>query len=944
MIHSHTPFLLTGNGSRYESLAGRFHSGVIFLMRKIALFVSFLHSFPANAQTSYWQQEVNYQIEVSLNDSLNTLDGKIKIDYINHSPDTLSFIWIHLWPNAYKNDQTAFSDQLLENGKTSFYFSDKNQRGYINRLEFRVDGIISRSEDHPQYIDIIKLILDKPLAPGQKISITTAFHEQIPFNFSRGGHVGESYQITQWYPKPAVYDSKGWHPMPYLDQGEYFSEFGNYDVTILVPKSYQVAATGQRISSHQDSIQTAAAPVNGTQYLRYAQGHIHDFAWFADKQYREDHDTVQLPSGKIVDCYAYYVDLGKKSGSWKKAISFIKKAVIDHSRWIGEYPYSVVKLVEAQMGTAGGMEYPTITSISPTSDEKELEETIFHEVGHNWFCEALATNERRYPWMDEGMNSYYDNRNKDWCYDDLFPKKGLFKKKLPEDPYQAVISTIENIKLDQPISTSSEDFSVVNYALIAYEKAARWMKQLEDSLGTSLFDKCMQEYYQRWKFKHPYPQDFKAVIEEFSGKSLDELFASLDKTGPLRSNPYRRKIKPTLLFSARDIDHYDYMNFFPAIGYNVYDQFMVGAIIHNYNLAPANFRYVLAPLYASGSNQWVGLADLSYTGYPARQFQNIRIGLSGARFSSYLGTDSNGSKIFGGFYKVVPSIRLRFRNESIRSTKDNWIEFKTYFIGEKGFSYFQKSTDSLFYPSPQLYTHRYLNQLTWNLADYRVLYPYDMQIQAQQASDFYRLQATANYFFNYPNGGGVNLRLFAAKFGFIGERTEEKEFETSAYQPKLTAVRGSEDYTYGNYFLGRHEEDGFASQQIMMRDGGLKLRTDLFQGLQGKSENWIASINLNSSLPKKLFPIEIPLKIFLDLGTYAEAWGDNPPTSRFLFVGGLQLSLIKDLLNIYFPLFYSADFSNSLKTVPEENTFWKKISFSMDIQHLNAKKLIPNFP
>jgi len=230
------------------------------------------------------------------------------------------------------------------------------------------------------------------------------------------------------------------------------------------------------------------------------------------------------------------------------------------------------------------------------------------------------------------------------------------------------------------------------------------------------------------------------------------------------------------------------------------------------------------------------------------------------------------------------------------------------------------------------------------LADYRVLYPYTIQLQAQQASDFYRLQANANYFFNYPKGGGVNLRVFAAKFGFVGERTANKEFETSSYQPKLTAVRGGEDYTYGNYFIGRHEDEGFASQQIMMRDGGLKLRTDLFEGLQGRSENWVASINLNTSLPKKLLPLEIPLKIFFDLGTYAEAWGNNPPTSRFLFVGGLQLSLIKNLLNIYLPLFYSADFSNSLKTVPEENTFWKKISFSLDIQGFNVRKLIPNFP
>src|SRR5205085_11429716 len=121
----------------------------------------------------------------------------------------------------------------------------KEQKGYINRLDFRADNITCIVEDHPQYIDIIKVMLPEPLPPSQKIILTTPFHEQLPFNFSRGGHDGESYQVTQWYPKPAVYDKYGWHPMPYLDQGEFYSEFGSFDVRITVPKNYVVAATGE---------------------------------------------------------------------------------------------------------------------------------------------------------------------------------------------------------------------------------------------------------------------------------------------------------------------------------------------------------------------------------------------------------------------------------------------------------------------------------------------------------------------------------------------------------------------------------------------------------------------------------------------------------------------------------------------------------------------------
>src|SRR5438552_225321 len=194
---------------------------------------------------NYWQQQVNYTIDVSLNDKDHSLDGFEKIEYINNSPDTLKFIWFHLWPNAYKNDKTAFSDQLLENGNTKFYFSDKEQKGYINRLAFKVNNITAIIEDHPQHIDIVKLMLPEPLPSGQRATITTPFHVKLPYNYSRGGHDGQSYQITQWYPKPAVYDRKGWHPMPYLEQGEFYSEFGSFDVSITVPKNYVVAATGE---------------------------------------------------------------------------------------------------------------------------------------------------------------------------------------------------------------------------------------------------------------------------------------------------------------------------------------------------------------------------------------------------------------------------------------------------------------------------------------------------------------------------------------------------------------------------------------------------------------------------------------------------------------------------------------------------------------------------
>jgi Peptidase family M1 domain len=895
---------------------------------------------------NYWQQEVNYIIDVSLIESVSSLEGFLKLQYINHSPDTLSFIWFHLWPNAYKNDRTAFSDQLLENGTTDFYFSDKEKRGYINHLDFRVNGAPAQTQDHPEYFDIIKVLLPFPLPPGKAVQITTPFHEKLPYNFSRGGYSGKSFQITQWYPKPAVYDHQGWHPIPYLDQGEFYSEFGNFDVRITLPGNFLVAATGELQNEEEKQWLKikASGKITGiresqTKTLEYKQNNIHDFAWFADRNFVVNFDTLQLHSGKTIDVFSFYSP--EKTEAWKNSIQYIKDAVLFRSSLIGEYPYSCVTAVEATLGRSGGMEYPTITLISSQISEKQLPLVIEHEVGHNWFYGILENNERRFPWMDEGINTYYDRRFEAGKPNREKSKRDWFRRKLPDDPLKLFLAIITKEKTDQPISTPSEQFTRINYSLIAYAKTSFWMKQLEDSLGVVLLDSCMREYFRLWMYKHTYPKDLQAVIEKTSGKNLEGQFALLDKTGPL--TPERpKKIKPTFLFSLHNSDKINYLNLVPAIGYNLYDQFMVGALIHNFNLPASNFQFLLAPLYATGSNQFNWIGQAGYRSNPGGRIRKIEIAVGGSRFSTMKGIDSNGKKIFGGFLKFAPSIRLEFANKNPRGQMEKWLEFKSFLIGEKGFNYSLKSTDSVYYPTKQPYSTRYLNQLTFNIENFRVLYPYDAQFQIQQGSEFYRINLTGNYFLNYSTGGGLSVRIFAAKFGYIGERTPAKEAQTGVYQPKLTATRGYEDYTYSNYFIGRNEFTGLASQQIMMKDGGLKLRTDLFEGLQGRSDNWIAALNFNSTLPNKLLPSWIPLKLFLDIGTYANAWQSNPSTSRFLYVGGLQLSLLRNCINIYAPLLYSSDFSNNLKTVPEENTFWRKISFSIDIQRFNLRRITRN--
>jgi hypothetical protein len=689
-------------------------------LKNILLLSIFLNAFAFSSfsQLVDWRQQVNYKIQVRLNDSSNTLDGYEQIAYYNNSPDTLHSIWILLWANAFKNDRTAYSDALLDNNRTDFYFSDDDKKGYINRLNFTVDGTIAETQYHPLHQDIIKLILPKSLAPGTSINIATPFHVRLPYNFSGDGHIGRSYQITQWYPKPAVYDKEGWHDMPYLLQDSPYNERGNYEVSITVPKKYFVEAKGR---SEGNNITDTSLPFKT---LLFKQDSSTDFIWLAAKHF--------------------------------------------------------------------------------------------------------------------------------------------------------------------PIKT-------IVYAGIKADN--------EDSLQQA-----------------------------------------------------NEKIKFVFLLKHSEVNKYNSIFVGPALGYNNYDKLMVGAVIHNYQLPIPKLQFAVAPLYATESHQLNGIGKISYTWHPVNYFQKMVLSINGSRFSTNEGLDTTGRKVFQNFYKIVPAFRFYFKRTN-KSKLITWLDIRTFFIGEKLFSNVGviPGSDSVFaYVFSSEKATRYLNQVTYNNANNRILYPYNYQIQLQQGAGFYRVNLTGNYFFNYPKGGGLKVRCFAAKFGLVGTVNQD----VSGYEPKLLAGNGGDDYTYSDYFLGRTastslpdypqkgvsplSNHGILQQQIsIFNEGGLKLRRDEFPYLQGQSADWVAAMNFNTTLPQAILPPAIPLTFFFDIGTYAEAWEANPSTNKFLYVGGLQLSMFKNVLNIYAPFIFSSDFSNNYISTPEENSFFKKITFSLDVQNIHMQKLAP---
>ncbi len=512
-------------------------------MKKLFLITLFALVAAGTQAQGYFQQEVNYRINVKLDDVNHTISGDIIIEYTNNSPQKLDSIWMHLWGNAFKNTETEFARQQLRNGDSEFYFSGDDQKGAYSGLDFTVYGQKVNWAFAKNNPDIAVLVLPQPLPSGSKALIKTPFTLKIPASWSRLGHVGTSYQMTQWYPKPAVFDRNGWHPMPYLDMGEFYSEFGNFDVTISLPENYVVGASGvlqtesevkfleQKVAETQGFIKNGfpkgeefPPSATKTKTLHYLADRVHDFAWFADKRFHVVKDEAVLPSGKKVPTWGMFTN--EEADIWTKGAFYVRRAVEFYSQHVGEYPWPQATAVHSALSAGGGMEYPMITVIGNSGSARSLDQVITHEVGHNWFYGVLATNERDHPWMDEGINSYYEHRYLKQYYGTrvAFNLPKFVAKHLDGDVYETGIMLQCRHRMDQAPAAHSNDFSQMNYGLMVYMKTASAMHHLEKYLGTERFDKVMKSYFNKWGFKHPQPEDLKAHFEQETNKNLDWFF------------------------------------------------------------------------------------------------------------------------------------------------------------------------------------------------------------------------------------------------------------------------------------------------------------------------------------------------------------------------------------------------------------------------------------
>ena len=999
------------------------------------------------AQKSYFQQQVDYKIEVTLDDTNNTLTGQLELTYHNQSPDELSFIYFHLWPNAYSKRNTAFAKQLIELDSLRFYFAPDEQLGGISNLNFKVNGHKAAFQLDKKNPDIGKLTLPTPLAPGEKITITTPFKVDIPLSFSRLGRVGQSYQITQWYPKPAVYDNEGWHPMPYLSMGEFYSEFGNFDVAITLPANYVVAATGSletademeflqhKIEQTNAYFDTLSVPVkehfkedipgstSEKKTLRFTANRVHDFAWFADKRFKVQEKKITLASGKEVICRAFFNKTNE--AQWKKATDYLARSVQFYSENVGEYPYPHATAVQSVGSQGGGMEYPMITLISYTSSDKGLDNVITHEVGHNWFYGILGSNERDHAWMDEGINSYYENRYMEKFYKangmDFFPKFLYNQSNYSVEDLLYLFKARRNRQ--QAIDLPAAQLSPINYLENAYHRPGILLAFLSQYVGQDPFDIAMKAYYDEWKFKHPKPHDLSNILESnlkknlhwlfedaiqsrktmdyaftgidvqndqiqfkvknkgsipapiaitgykntkekmdtinypwqegFTGKktiilpndqmdnyTIDGAYLSADinqSNNHIKSKGLFKKIEPIHLkwLTGLENDRASTLFLSPMVAWNSYDDSMLGLFLGNTPLfSNRPFEYRITPMYALGSKSLAGAGIVQLHLLPHKgAFSEITIGAKARKFHYDYNTTH---EYHLAYNKVTPFIELilksnlkkpivhtiRIQNVLLQTEKPQF---------EQGGVFQNKEKYLQFFP-----------QLIYEYKNNRALHPSSLTLQLEYGKDtvFFlpqeslKASLSLQKAFTYAPRKSIDFRFFLG--GFL--KNTQADINTRYPNALTLADQGANDYLFNDYYFGRNELQGIWSQQIGAGKGGMRYSVGQNHPY-GWSNKYIATINITADLPQRL-PLGLPLRPFVDVGYFATKDAPIKWTDNVLWVAGLELELIPNILEIYFPIIESKRIQNNYI---EKGNYLSRISFLINFNKANPWKEIENY-
>ena len=480
----------------------------------------------------YWQNRADYDIAASLDTASQSIYGHLTLRYTNHSPDTLRYLWFQLDQNAFKPGSLSrdvydlgarFGGPAFNGGEHILKFEQVREAVHT-ALKTRLDGTELKAD------------LAAPLPPGGTAVIAIAWHMPVPqTGADRMGRDGALYEIAQWYPRVAVYDDlRGWNIEPYIGQGEFYLEYGDFAYAITVPAGYVVCGTGTLENAHdvltvaeRARLVTAAhsestthiisagdrrPTTQGTATWRFSAKNVRDIAWAAAPDYRWD-----ATSWHGIMAYAFYRPSAEDT--WREAADMARATIREYStRWYS-YPYPQITAVE---GPIAGMEYPMFAMEGRNKDVYALYAVIAPIAGHNWTPMIVGSNERVHFWQDEGLNTFMAS----FAEAARYPEKGDQNARIATE--RTRVTQGESLGVDLPTEMGSDRVPTARLTPDDYLKPSVALQLLrQEILGPEAFDDAFRTYFRRWAFKHPTPADFFRTMEDAGGRRLDWFWREL---------------------------------------------------------------------------------------------------------------------------------------------------------------------------------------------------------------------------------------------------------------------------------------------------------------------------------------------------------------------------------------------------------------------------------
>jgi len=507
---------------------------------------------------AYWQNRADYHIDASLDEVHQVIKGRVTITYTNHSPHALDYLWLQLDQNAYSPHSRGLDAGLFLDSnriKTGHDFTG----GYtIHSVKTSMPSAVltsatattptAASASAAYFITDTRMQvrLSTPLKPGAAITIAIDYDYRMPrhfanadFNVNRTDILptpgGDIYAVAQWYPRMCVLDDvEGWNVLPYLGNGEFYLEYGDFNVNLTLPSAYIVSASGELLNPEEVLTKTeqqryaqaknseskvyirspkevsdpASRPAKPTCTWKFRIHNARDFAWTASRSFVWEGIGINLPSGRKVLGQSLYPLESMLPGSWQRSSEYVKFTIEYFSKMWLEYPYPCAVNVASNLD---GMEYPGIVFCSARDTGNAYFMVVNHELGHTWFPMVVGGNERKYAWMDEGFNTFIDH---------LACQKfnnGEFKG------YSVLDPSIETYFADSlvPLMTRPDAIPGDQVFLIQYQKTAYLLGLLrEHILGPDRFDYAFRHYIRTWAYKHPTPWDFFRSMNSAAGEDL----------------------------------------------------------------------------------------------------------------------------------------------------------------------------------------------------------------------------------------------------------------------------------------------------------------------------------------------------------------------------------------------------------------------------------------